>query len=189
MRQPSIPQCSVVFVQTGNSATRFAKVSALTRSHPRPAYFSPGGRVGLIFSLPPSLLLPPIPGYPSILFYFAGSNNPPIRWKDGEECDSGLACGGDCCCSLTTATCCEISERAWKTEDLFVKFFPLECLSFIARHVSFSFSWDLPCTQNCPPLPIVCVRLRTVPHSGTEQSLTRVSVITDAHTGVEARVG
>lgn len=165
MQQPSTPHCSVVIVHTGNSATRLANVSALTRSHSRPAYFSPGGRVGLIFSLPPSVLLPPIPDYSSIPFYFAGSNNPPIRWKDGEECDSGLACGGGCC-SLTTAACCEISERAWETGDLFVKFLPLECLSFIACHVFFSFSWDLPCTQNCatptPPTSIVCVRLRTL---------------------------
>ena len=37
---------------------------------------------------------PPIPDKPSIRLYFAGSESPPIRRQDGEECDSGLACRG-----------------------------------------------------------------------------------------------
>lgn len=100
-------------------AASLANVLALTGSHPRRSRLA----------LPSALPLPPIPGYPSIPFYFTGLNKPPITWKDGEECDSSFAWGGGGhCCSLTTA-------------DVFVKFAPLWRLSlFVPRHVFFSFS-------------------------------------------------
>ena len=89
-------------------------------------YLCPAGQVGLTLLLPwapAPIPPPPVPDYPSIPFYFTGSDSAPIRRQDSEEYDSGLAHRGgegveQLSRPLTTAACCEMSESAWETERI-----------------------------------------------------------------------
>lgn len=137
------------------------------------------GQVSLALPLPSApapLPPPPGPDYPSIPFYFTGSDSPPIRRQDGEEYDSGLACGGgegeeQLSHSLTTAACCEMSEWAKETERIHSSNFFLSSIYFSLFLAS---SLLASCTSVILPFPESPMRTCSV--SKTVPSLPRLSV-------------